>query len=318
MTLNGTTDIMPFGQTAPGLQVPKLVVPMKGSTLSTGRCARQQPATDSAMSVATPFRMVTGGWSGFSSLPPGRSGCCGSQPERAASCPAGPVFRCPRRPDRRPASARGRGFAVELPHLRAQLNEQRRHNVFAGRRDAAADDDQAVGEGHGRGHGVAGDLAQLGERGLGGLTVALALPVGDLADLLGLQSVVGIARGLAVDALHGAHGHALFDDDVGHLLVTQAERLDARVVAAVQFAVHHHTHAESRAEGVAQQVLIALRASGFFGPCVHLGQGTAQGLAVGEQVAVVVDEDRNAERHLEERPQRYALAERREVREIDS
>ena len=31
MTLNGTTDIMPCGTTAPGLQVPKFVVPIKGS-----------------------------------------------------------------------------------------------------------------------------------------------------------------------------------------------------------------------------------------------------------------------------------------------
>ena len=32
ITLNGTTDIIPLGQTAPGLQVPKLVVPMNGLT----------------------------------------------------------------------------------------------------------------------------------------------------------------------------------------------------------------------------------------------------------------------------------------------
>jgi hypothetical protein len=32
ITLKGTTDIIPLGQTAPGLVVPKLVVPIKGFT----------------------------------------------------------------------------------------------------------------------------------------------------------------------------------------------------------------------------------------------------------------------------------------------
>ena len=32
ITLKGTTDIIPLGQTAPGFVVPKLVVPIKGFT----------------------------------------------------------------------------------------------------------------------------------------------------------------------------------------------------------------------------------------------------------------------------------------------
>ena len=48
-------------------------------------------------------------------------------------------------------------------HLAAQLFEQAGHDPFAGARDAAADDDEPVHQRHGRCHGVAGDLAQLGE-----------------------------------------------------------------------------------------------------------------------------------------------------------
>jgi|GEM_PF-5461873 len=44
MTLNGTTDISPLGQMAPGLVVPKLEVPMKVFTKSTGSILGAQTA----------------------------------------------------------------------------------------------------------------------------------------------------------------------------------------------------------------------------------------------------------------------------------
>jgi len=51
---------------------------------------------------------------------------------------------------------------------------------------------------------------------------------------------------------------------------------------------------------------------------LHLGQGPAEGLAVSEEIAVVVDEDGDAELHFEERPQSHAVAERGEVGEVTS
>ena len=85
--------------------------------------------------------------------------------------------------------------------------------------------------------------------------IAGTLAVGDLADVLRLERVFNVARDLAVDPLDGAYRHAVLDDDVGHLLVFEAEGLDTRVVAAVELIVDHHTDAEARAEGVAYQVL---------------------------------------------------------------
>ena len=98
--------------------------------------------------------------------------------------------------------------------------------------------------------------------------------------------------------------------------MAQAEGFDARVVAAVEAVIDHDAHAEARAEGVAHQILVAFGAVQRFEPGVDLRQGSAQRLAVGEQVAVVVDEDRDAERRFEERTQRHAVAERREVGQI--
>ena len=128
--------------------------------------------------------------------------------------------------------------------------------------------------------------------------------------------MIRIARQFAVDTLDGADGGAVFHDDVGHLLVLEAEGLDARVVAAVEPAVHDHADSQSRTEGVSDEVLVFLGTAELFEPGVHLGQCAAQRLAVGEQVAVVVDEDRNAELRLEEGPEGDAFAERREVREV--
>ncbi len=130
--------------------------------------------------------------------------------------------------------------------------------------------------------------------------------------------MVGAAGEFAVDALDGPDGGAVLADDAGHLLVAQAESLDARIVAAVELPADHHTDTQSRAESVAQQIAVTLGAAGLFEPGVHLGQGPAEGLAVSEEIAVVVDEDGDAELHFEERPQSYAVAERGEIGEVTS
>ena len=201
-------------------------------------------------------------------------------------------------------------------HLRTQLPEQRRHDVFARRRDPAANDDQTIGEGYGRGHGVAGYFAQFGKCLLRRLPVALAHAVRYLAYLFRFVRVARIAGEFGVYPFHSTHGHALLDDYAGHLLVAQAESLHARVVAPVQPVVHHHADAEARAKRVAQKILVALRTAECLEPGVHFGQCAAQRFAIGEQVAVIVDEHRDAELILQERSQRHTVAERREVGQI--
>ena len=68
-----------------------------------------------------------------------------------------------------------------------------------------------------------------------------------------------------------------------------------RVVADEQFPVAHDAAAEAGAERDAEKILVALRAAGLFKQAVDVRQETGDGLAINEQVAVVVDEYRNAE-----------------------
>ena len=128
--------------------------------------------------------------------------------------------------------------------------------------------------------------------------------------------MVHVARSLGIDTLDGAHGHTLLDDHIGHFLVPQAEGFDAGVVAAVEAVVHDDADAESRAEGVSDEVPVLFRASERLETGVYLGQCAAEGLAVGKQVTVVVDEDRDAELGLEEGAESHTFAERGEVGQI--
>ena len=98
----------------------------------------------------------------------------------------------------------------------------------------------------------------------------------------------------------------------------QAEGFHTRVVAAVELSVHHHTHTESGAEGIAQQAVEAFAAAGLGQAAVDLGQGAAEGFAVGKQVAVVVDIYGQTEFMLQEGAQSHAVAKRREVGQIAS
>ena len=74
--------------------------------------------------------------------------------------------------------------------------------------------------------------------------------------------------------------------------------------------------AEAGAQRHAEEVLVALGAARLFQQAVDVGQKTGDGLAIDEEVAVVVDEDRDAELLLEHRPQRHAAAEAGQVAQV--
>ena len=159
---------------------------------------------------------------------------------------------------------------------------------FCRRCYAAADDDEPVDKGYGRSHGVACDLSHHGKRAACGVTVSRALAFGDVEYILRLERGVCDARELRVDALHGTYGHALLDHHVGHVLVLEAEGLDARVVSHVELAVADESESESRAEGVSQQVAVAFAAADLGQTVVYFGQGSRESLAIGIQVGIVI------------------------------
>ena len=96
----------------------------------------------------------------------------------------------------------------------------------------------------------------------------------------------------------------------------QAVGLHTGVVTAIQLPVDDAADAEARAEGIADEIVVALGAAEGRQFLIDLRQHAAQGLAVGVQVTVVVDEYGNAEPILEERAQSHAVAEGREIRQV--
>ena len=128
--------------------------------------------------------------------------------------------------------------------------------------------------------------------------------------------MLGVARLLAIDTLYGTDRDTLLYNHVGHHSVGQAEGLYTGVVAAVEAVVNNNANAESCTECVANEVLVLLGRTELPEACVNFGQDTAQCLAVGVEVAVVVYEYGNAEFVLEERAQCHAVAERGEVGQV--
>ena len=185
--------------------------------------------------------------------------------------------------------------ATHGAYFPAHFPQERGHEEFAGGGDASAEDDKAVDEGDGGGNGGSERLAQLLEAADGGGLVARAVAFGYVVNVLGGELVILVAGQFAVHPPHGPDGNAVFQHDVGVLLVGEAERLDAGVVAKVEMAVDDDAYAEAGAEGVADEVSVLLTASGGPQLLVGLGQGAGKRLAVGVQVAVVVDEYRHSE-----------------------
>ena len=112
--------------------------------------------------------------------------------------------------------------------------------------------------------------------------------------------MVWIAGQLAVNSLHGADRCTVLDDDVRHIRMLEAEGLHAGVVATVEFAVDDRSDSKTSAERVADEVVVTLRAAGLRKSFVDFRKGTSESLAIGVEVSVVVDVNRNSECVLKE------------------
>ena len=94
----------------------------------------------------------------------------------------------------------------------------------------------------------------------------------------------------------------------------ETESLHAGVIATVKLTVDDSTDSQTCAERVADEVVVTLRAAGLRKLFIDLRESSAESLAIGVKVAVVVDEHGNPESVLKERPEGDPIPERREVR----
>ena len=166
-------------------------------------------------------------------------------------------------------------------------------------------------------HGFGRGDAQALEGGPGRFRVPGQLPFGNVENRLRgefpavrrIPFVVHPPDGPAADAFLRDQRRIV---DIPH----QPDIAAAAVVAAQEPSVQDDAAAEAGSERDAQEILVALRASGRFQGGVQLRQDAREGLAIGKQVAVVVDEDRKAEDVLQVRPHRHAVLEAREIGQV--
>ena len=88
------------------------------------------------------------------------------------------------------------------------------------------------------------------------------------------------------------------------------------IVAQKQFAVAHNAAAETGAERDAEKIVVTLGAAGLFQQGVDVRQEAGDGFAINEQVAVIVEEDRNAELLFQHRTERNAAAESGQISQV--
>ena len=89
-----------------------------------------------------------------------------------------------------------------------------------------------------------------------------------------------------------------------------------RVVAVHQHLINNYSSAEARADGHAEQVLVAFRVALLLQQLVHLGKQAVEGFAVGKQVAVIVDENGDVEFVLQHGLQRHTAAKMGQVLQV--
>ncbi len=167
-------------------------------------------------------------------------------------------------------------------------------------------------------NGVASHRTEALERSIGRSRVARRFPARDGGDLARIwrrrEAKTGSPR---VFAAHRANAGSFLGERIPLVAVSQAPDFACcRVVAQEELPVVHHSPAETGPQREGDQVPEAPSLSRLGEPLVHPGQESPQRLAVGEQVAVVVDEDGNAVPVLEHRSQRDAAAEGGEVAEV--
>ena len=96
----------------------------------------------------------------------------------------------------------------------------------------------------------------------------------------------------------------------------EAESLHAGVIATVKLTVDDSTDSQTCAERVADEVVVTLRAAGLRKLFIDLRESSAESLAIGVKVAVIIDINRDSKSVLEEWSESDTVTERREVRKI--
>ena len=94
----------------------------------------------------------------------------------------------------------------------------------------------------------------------------------------------------------------------------EAESFHAGVIATVKLTVDDSTDSQTCAERVADEVVVTLRAAGLRKLFIDLRESSAESLAIGVKVAVIIDINRDSKSVLKERPEGDPIPERREVR----
>ena len=88
------------------------------------------------------------------------------------------------------------------------------------------------------------------------------------------------------------------------------------IIPKHQFAVCDHPAAEARPQSNAQEIAVAARVAHLFQFLIDFGQDARHSFAVGKQIAVVVDENRNSECLFQERTEGNATPECREIGQV--
>ena len=96
----------------------------------------------------------------------------------------------------------------------------------------------------------------------------------------------------------------------------ETESLHAGVIATVKLTVDDSTDSQACAERVADEVVVTLRAAGLRKLFIDLRESSAESLAIGVKVAVIIDINRDSKSVLKEWSKSDTVTERREVRKI--
>lgn len=117
--------------------------------------------------------------------------------------------------------------------------------------------------------------------------------------------------------LHGSDTDTFLYDILLVFLVAEAPDIaSGRIVSHQQVTVYHDSGTKTGTECYTEQIFITLNASRLFQTKIYLRQCAGKRFAISKKVAVIIDEDRDAELFFQVRAQRYASAERRKVRQI--
>src|SRR5882724_8856069 len=78
----------------------------------------------------------------------------------------------------------------------------------------------------------------------------------------------------------------------------------------------HNAPTKTCSQRHTQQIFVAFRTANFFEQSIYIRQETGNGFSIGEEVAVIVNKDRNAKFLFKHRSQRYTAPKTRKIAEV--